>query len=135
MQKKILLADDDPSVRKMLCRLLEIEHYQVTLASSGRDAVARFRAETPDLILLDLKMPDQNGWEALEQMSATGPMPPVIIITAFPHQERRAAENGADAFLEKPLHLPLLLQTISDLLRFRSLSESLAGAADLCSAK
>jgi CheY-like chemotaxis protein len=130
MKKKILLADDDASVRKMLGRLLESEQYEVVLAGNGREAVAQFRADPPDLVLLDLKMPDKDGWQALEQMHAAGSMPPVIIITATPHQGRRATQSGADALLEKPLHLPLLLQTIHDLLTFRSLNEGLSYSQD-----
>src|SRR5690242_13708855 len=135
MTAKILLADDDASVRNMLCRLLEMENYQVVLASTGRQAIASFRANVPDLILLDLKMPDQDGWQALDKMSAAGPMPPVVIITASPHQERRAAQSGADALLEKPLHLPLLLETIKGLLAFRAHSQEGALSEKLFSAK
>lgn len=135
MTAKILLADDDVSVRKMLCRLLEMENYQVLLAGTGRQAVATFHAHAPDLILLDLKMPDQDGWQALDKMSASGPMPPVVIITASPHQERRAAQCGADALLEKPLHLPLLLETIKGLLSFRAHSQERELSENLCSTK
>ena len=116
MTKIILLADDDASVRETLGRVLELEHYEVVLAASAREAVAKFWSEPPDLVLLDLAMPDQNGWEAFDAMHRVSPRVPILIITAAPHQAKRAALLGAVALMEKPLHLPRLLQIISDLL-------------------
>ena len=116
MTKRILLADDDASVRETLGRVLELEHYEVVLAGSGREAVAKFRADPPDVVLLDLNMPDQNGWQAFDAMGCMTPRVPVVIITAASHQAKRAAQLGAAALMEKPLHLPRLLQMLSDLL-------------------
>lgn len=112
----ILLADDDPSVREMLGRVLESEHYHVSFAKNGREATQRLKAEPPDLILLDLSMPEKDGWDTFNGICDTQPMIPVIIITARPHQYGRALDLGVDALMEKPLHLPLLLKTIKDLL-------------------
>lgn len=116
MTKRILLADDDASVRETLGRVLELEHYDVVLAGGGREAVAKFRADPPDLVLLDLDMPDQNGWQVFDAMCHVAPRVPVLIITAVPHQAKRAAQLGAAALMEKPLHLPRLLQILSDVL-------------------
>ena len=116
MTKRILLADDDASVRETLGRVLELEHYDVVLAGGGREAVAKFRADPPDLVLLDLDMPDQNGWQVFDAICHVAPRVPVLIITAVPHQAKRAAQLGAAALMEKPLHLPRLLQVLSDLL-------------------
>jgi two-component system response regulator MprA len=131
MPKKILLADDDVSVRENLGRVLELELYDVVLASSGSEAAAKFRADPPDLMLLDLDMPDQKGWETLNANCRAGRRVPIFIITALPHQAKRAEQLGAAALMEKPLHLPLLLQTVSDLLakavetqRVRTISEA-----------
>ena len=116
MTKRILLADDDPGVRQMLARVLELEHYRVVLAGTGWEAAAKFRACAPDLVLLDLNMPGKDGWEAFDLMNDTYPFVPVIVITAKPQQYARAVEVGVDALMEKPLDLPLLLATIADLL-------------------
>lgn len=116
MTKIILLADDDASVRETLGRVLELEHYGVVLAGGGREAVAKFWSRPPDLVLLDLDMPDHNGWDAFDAMHRVAPRVPILIITAAPHQAKRAALLGAVALMEKPLHLPRLLQIISDLL-------------------
>jgi two-component system response regulator MprA len=114
--KKILLADDDAGVRETLGRVLETEHYAVTLAKTGRDAAAKFFADLPDLVLLDLNMPDRDGWDVFGLMHQTHPLVPVVVITAMSQQSKRASECGIDALMEKPLNLPLLLATIADLL-------------------
>jgi DNA-binding response OmpR family regulator len=116
LKAKILLADDDAGVREMLGRVLQAEHYEVVPARTGREAAARFIADLPDLVLLDLNLPDRDGWDAFSLMNQTHPSVPVIIITARPQQYQHAAELGVDALMEKPLHLPLLLATIADLL-------------------
>jgi DNA-binding response OmpR family regulator len=112
MPSKILLADGDASVRETLGRVLESEHYAVTPAKTGRDAAAKFFAELPDLVLLDLSMPDRDGWDVFGLMHQTHPLVPVIAITAKTQQFKRASECGIDALMEKPLDIPLLLETI-----------------------
>ena len=114
--KKILLADDDTSVRQMLGSVLESEHYHVVRAATGCAATAKFIADLPDLVLLDLNMPDRDGWDIFDLINATHPLVPVIMITAKSRQYERAAELGVDALMEKPLDIPLLLETIRDYL-------------------
>jgi DNA-binding NtrC family response regulator len=116
MNKTILLADDDASVRKMVARVLETAGYSVTQAGTGREAIARCVARQPNLVLLDLKLAEEDGWEVFEQVSRLNPMLPVIVITAWPNQYEEAVRRGIDALMEKPLDMPLLLQTIHDLL-------------------
>jgi len=114
--KHILLADDDPGIREMLGRVLQSEGYLVTTAATGLQAYNRFAKAPPDLVLLDLNMPEQDGWEAFGRMCMKHPLIPVIIITARPHQQAQAIEFGVDALMEKPLDLPVLLKAIHDLL-------------------
>lgn len=113
MKKKILLADDDSSVRETLRRVLESEDYDVVTSGTGRETGAKFIEELPDLVLLDLNMPDRDGWEVFELINSTHPLVPVIIITAKPHQYNHASDVGVDAIMEKPLDLPCLLNTIA----------------------
>ena len=113
MKKKILLADDDPGVRETLSRVLESENYEVFCAKTGRETAAQFMAELPDLVLLDITMPDRDGWDVYDLINSTHPLVPVIVITARPDQFPHALELGVDALMEKPLDLPLLLKTIS----------------------
>jgi len=114
--KTILLADDDPGVREMLGRVLLSENFQVVTASTGQETTHRFAAVEPDLVLLDLNMPEGDGWSAYRIINSTKPMLPVIVITARPNQYPRALELGVDAIMEKPLNLPVLLDAIKQLL-------------------
>lgn len=112
----ILVVDDDANVRESLGHVLTEENYAVKFACDGRDAVHQFLDGPPDLILLDVNMPDINGWQAFQIMAQIYPFVPVIIITARPHQARRAAELGIHAFMEKPLDIRVLLQKVRELL-------------------
>ena len=114
--KTILLADDDPAIRQMLGQVLALEQYCVVFAATGRETAAKFISSPPDLVLLDLNMPDRDGWDAFHLMNSTHPLVPVIVITARPHQRERAAALGVASLMEKPLDIPLLLKTVQDLL-------------------
>jgi CheY-like chemotaxis protein len=114
--KRILLADEDESVRKMVARVLEIAGYLPLLAASAREVVLACRAAMPDLVVLDLTRPDEEAWQAFEQMARIDPLVPIIAITARPNQPEQALQRGIDTIMEKPLDLTLLLQTIACLL-------------------
>ena len=116
MKDKILLADDDGAVRRSLAGVLESEGFDVLTAEGGREAVREFVVEPPDLVLLDVGMPGKNGWEVLDVIERFQPFIPVIIITARANQYERAVVSGVDALMEKPLDLPLLVDTIRRLL-------------------
>ena len=116
MKHKILLVDDDPGVRRMLLRVLEEEDYAVVPAADGLEALESATSNAPDLVLLDLNLPHQNGWETFKRLVADNPSLPVIIITARANQLFPALAAGAGALMEKPLDLPKLLRTIRDLL-------------------
>lgn len=116
MRGKILLADDDPEILAALGPALSSEGYEVITAKNGREACERFEEEHVDLAVLDLKMPVRDGWNTFERLATTHPLLQIIIITAWPDQYPLAVAAGAGAFMEKPLDLPLLLQTIDDLL-------------------
>jgi DNA-binding response OmpR family regulator len=116
VMKTILLADDDPAIRQTLGQVLVLEQYNVVFAATGRETAAQFISCPPDLVLLDLNMPDRDGWDAFQLMSSTHPSVPVIIITARPHQHERAMRLGVASLMEKPLDIPVLLKTVRDLL-------------------
>jgi len=110
------LVDDDPAVRESLRRVLQSEKYEVKLASSGKEALERVFQAAPDLVLLDLNIPAQNGWEVLRRIRAVQPALPVIIITARPNQQAEAVACRANALMEKPLDLPVLLESMAGLI-------------------
>lgn len=111
-RKRILLADDSPQIRESLSKVLRNAGYHVTSVAHGGQALDRALEEEFDLLLLDLNMPGMDGWEALDHLASLKPALPVIIITAQPDQRDWAQAEGARALMEKPLDLPLLLQTI-----------------------
>jgi CheY-like chemotaxis protein len=117
MSKRILIADDEASVRSSLASVLELEGYETLEARNGREVIARLRQEPCDLLLLDLSMPGLDGWRALDAVSKLLPLLPVIVITARPNQYPRAVGAAVDALMEKPLDLPVLLRAIADLLQ------------------
>ena len=127
MKKRILLADDDEPVRKMVGRVLELEDYEVLVARSGTEAVNKALTIPPDLVLLDIGMPDKDGWEAFALINRVQPFVPVILITARLNQQRAAAAAGIEALMEKPLDLALLLKTIRDLLDRAERGQSRSG--------
>ena len=116
MKKRILLVDDDYSIRRLLFRVLTGERYQVLSAANGEEAMELANGNRVDLMLLDLKLAGQSGWDTFKQLTTQNPFLPVVIITARPNQLFRAAASGAAALMEKPLDLPKLLRTIHDLL-------------------
>ena len=73
MKKKVLLVDDDPGVRRMLLRVLEEEDYDVVPAVNGLEALDLATNTAPDLVLLDLNLPVQNGWETFERLNTENP--------------------------------------------------------------
>jgi DNA-binding response OmpR family regulator len=116
MKQKILLVDDDESVRISLARLLTLEGYEVLPAANGQEALDIVAKTTVELVLLDLNMPVKNGWDTFERLTYENPLLPIIIITARANQLFTALAAGAGALMEKPLDFPKLLQTMNKLL-------------------
>lgn len=115
-KKTLLLADDDPAIRQILLRLLMDENYNVITAANGLEAIQLAEANEVDLVLLDLNMPVQDGWQAFEQLTGQDPALPIIVITARPNQFFPALAAGAGALLEKPLDFAKLFKAIRELL-------------------
>ena len=114
---RVLLVEDDVSVVAALSGVLRDEGYDMIHASDGHEAIRNFKAVGgTDLVLLDLNMPVKGGWDTFELLTARNPLLPVIVITARPDQHVMAAAAGVAALLEKPLDIPVLLETMSKLL-------------------
>lgn len=114
--KRILVVDDDPGVRESLLALLGGEGYQALPAAGGLQALALAACNPPDLVLLDLNLPGQNGWDTFELLTSKNPLLAVIVVTARPNQLFTACNAGVGALMEKPLDIPFLLRTIKTLL-------------------
>jgi len=114
--KHILIVDDDRSVRRTLRRVLAGEGYQVKSAADATQALEIANTVPIDLVLLALSLPEKSGWEVFSSLAHVKPLLPVVIITAKPNQLFTALAAGVGALLEKPLHIPKMLQTVSRLL-------------------
>jgi CheY-like chemotaxis protein len=115
---KVLVADDDVSVRESLRKLLNGEGYQVIAVANGAEAVEAFWLEQNqiELLLVDLNMPLKNGWATLDRLIEINPSPPVLIVTGQPNQNEMAEAAGVSALVEKPIDVPALLLLIQELL-------------------
>ena len=120
---KILVVDDTPKNVKLLADLLTVKGYTVVTAPSGPEALALVEAERPDLVLLDVVMPEMSGYEVcrkIRENPATGFLPVVMVTALDPAQERvKGLEAGADDFLSKPINQPELLARVRSLLRIK----------------
>ncbi len=114
--KRVLLVDDDPTVRDSLNDVLLAEGYFVIPAENGQQALDLANNSAVDLVLLDLNMPVKNGWDTFERLTVEHPLIPIIIITARPNQLFTAVSAGAGALLEKPMDIPTLLRAMAKLL-------------------
>ncbi len=115
-KRKLLVVDDDRQIREALRKLLHAEGYEVGLAATGQEGIEKFNTERFDLLLLDLNLPDHNGWDVFETLTARNPCLPIIIITGRESQYDLAAGAGVGALIEKPLDVPRLLETVQALM-------------------
>ncbi len=122
---KILVVDDEPSQRKMLKANLSLDGYQVLEADDGSNAIARVSEEFFDLILMDNRMSQMDGIEALKEIKKISPGIPVIIITAYASVETavEALHAGAHDYLTKPLDIDELRIKVQQTLEFWRLKE------------
>ncbi len=114
----VLIIDDEIAIRETLEMILSYENYQVLKAGSGTEALAVVEKQSPDVILLDVKMPGMDGFEVLERLNASGQTIPVIVISGHGNIETavEAVKQGAYDFLEKPLDRSRLLVTLKNCL-------------------
>lgn len=109
----ILVIDDNPQMAKLIQEMVQLAGYQTEVAFSGLEGLDKAREGMPDLILVDLMMPDMDGWEVYHQLREFSSIP-VIFVTAYdtPKNEARALEMGAEGFLGKDLTPMQLVQHI-----------------------
>ncbi|MFF0344588.1 response regulator [Kribbella sp. NPDC004875] len=118
MAHSLLLVDDEPRIRRVLRLALEDEGYLVAEAANGYDALAALRRETPDVVLLDLMLPDRDGFAVCREIRRASDVP-VIMVTARTdsHDVVAGLEAGADDYVTKPLVAKELSARIRALLR------------------
>src|SRR5690348_17472706 len=116
---KVLIVEDNEMNREMLARRLGRHGFDIRVATDGREAVDAVHQSPPDVVLMDMSLPNIDGWDATRMLKAdpSTRMIPVIALTAhaLPEDRQRAFDAGCDGFETKPIALPRLLETIRTL--------------------
>ena len=113
----VLVVDDEPQVAWVLRLTLEHEGYRTHTASNGIEALEELHKHHPSLMVLDLMMPEMDGWSVLKEMTKMPDRPRVVIVSALtgPDDKAKATALGADAFVPKPFDVEELIGVLGDL--------------------
>jgi diguanylate cyclase (GGDEF)-like protein len=126
---RLLIVDDSPDNLEILGTRLRFRGYAVETAAGGREALARVARRPPDLILLDVMMPDLDGFEVARRIKRDPSLPfiPIILVTARDSTEDKVAglDAGADDYLTKPINFPELEARVRSMLRIKELQDEL----------
>ncbi len=119
LDRSILVVDDEPLVRWSIMTTLQKAGYQVVTASTVEDATMALRRGSFNLVITDMKLPDETGLNLAAQVKETTPPCPVIMISAFGDEgsKQRAREIGVDLFVDKPINLAEMLWTVQRIMR------------------
>ena len=133
-KEKILIVDDDPDILDALAMILESQGYEVVTARDGLEGLANLKAETPNLMILDLLMPKMDGFSVLKELkdprwSKYANIPILVLTSVREEASRRRYELetglqlGVDDYIEKPMPPDLLLERVGQLLRRKTSGE------------
>jgi two-component system, OmpR family, response regulator TrcR len=119
--RHVLVIEDDRITALVISEFLTANGYRTTVASNGVEGVARFVGDRPDLVLCDVLLPRQNGFDAVHAMRAQADRPvPFVMMSAFYRSYRQAIEQvpelDVEGFLVKPFDLDTLLERVAELL-------------------
>ncbi|HEX2195054.1 MAG TPA: sigma-54 dependent transcriptional regulator [Candidatus Limnocylindria bacterium] len=126
--KSILVVDDDAQIRSLLADLLKSNGYAVREAKTGAEALAGVAKQRPDLVMMDIKLPDQDGLEVLRALKRERPELEVIVMTAFGGSSSaiKAMEHGAYDYVTKPFDIDDLLATLRRVFDYAEMSSEVA---------
>ncbi len=120
MRKKVLIVEDNPLNMKLFNDLLEAHQIETIGATSGHGVLELTREERPDLILMDIQLPEISGLEVTRQLKADDELKsiPVIAVTAFAMKgdEQKIIDEGCEAYISKPISVPHFLKVVNDFL-------------------
>ena len=120
MTQRILIVEDEPQLARLLQLELQFEKFESTIANNGREGLTIFQREHYDLVLLDVNLPEMDGFQVLESIRNTGSTTPVILLTAKDDIKDKVAglNLGANDYVTKPFEFEELLARIRVNLRF-----------------
>jgi DNA-binding response OmpR family regulator len=126
-RRRILIIEDEPDIARGLRDALEFEQFEVTTAGLGREGIKNLRERGADLVILDLMLPDINGFTVCEEIRQSHPVVPIIMLTARSQEtdKIRGLEAGADDYVTKPFSVGELIARINAI--FRRLHRSSGG--------
>jgi CheY-like chemotaxis protein len=114
--ERVLIVEDDPDAAEVTCAMFGVLGHACNAAHSGREAIAVARASMPNLVLIDLGMPDADGFEVARQLRADTARAYLVAVTGYTdaHHRGRASEAGFDAYVVKPLCLATIRRMLAD---------------------
>ena len=126
----VLVVDDEISNRYAIARVLTQAGYRVMEAGTGTDALSSLRRERPDLVVLDVKLPDISGYEVCRRIKSDPEMASILILQVSAtfvntRDAVRSLDGGADSYLTQPVEPPVLIATVGALIRLRRTEEAL----------
>jgi DNA-binding response OmpR family regulator len=110
--RRVLLVEDEAVLRKVIARNLTSRGIEVDEASTGSEAVQAVASHTPDLLLLDINLPDQTGWDVLRELKRRGKDVPTIVVSSVRVSKNRLDEFQPLAYLPKPFPIEALLRRV-----------------------
>ncbi len=115
---RILLVEDDPDTVSLIKQIFKLANFEVFSATNGQEGIKKLPQISPDIVLLDLMMPDGDGWEMLERIRLTSELP-IIIMSAISQKESivKALQMGADDYITKPIHNNEAIERVNAVLR------------------
>ncbi len=120
---KILVVDDEVDITDTLKILLERRGFEVVTANSGKEALEKVKEEKPDVVLLDVMMPDMSGWDVCKKIKeddATKDIPVIMLTILFGEEEKKKSfEVKADAHIEKPIVIDRVIGVINWVLKYK----------------
>jgi DNA-binding response OmpR family regulator len=128
---KILVVDDDPTARLLMRAALHKLGYEVSLASGGEDALRQARSQMFDMVMLDVDMPDMNGYQVCRKLrSEADPLLPIMMVTGMDDVQsvETAFDVGATDFIAKPINWALIGHRVKYLLRGQEVLQDLSAA-------
>ena len=124
MYQRILIVEDEATLRRIIARNLTSRGHLVTEAETVAEAIEALRTARPDLILLDINLPDRSGWDVLRALRAQQMEVPTVIVSAVRVSQGRLAEFQPLAYLPKPFPLEALLRIVEGGCRATATAES-----------
>ncbi|MET8765221.1 response regulator transcription factor [Lentzea sp. NPDC004782] len=116
---RLLVVEDEPSIRELLCASLRFAGFTVSSAATGGEALTAARSQAPDLVLLDVMLPDRDGFEVVRRLRSGGVQVPVIYLTARDSTDDRITglTIGGDGYITKPFSLEEVIARVTAVLR------------------